>query len=143
MATAAHHAAIRASITAIANGAGGTEINGINNVDVGQSSELLDTTSFDVGQYRTRILGLRDATLTLSGDYIENDPGQNILEANFNSATNLFIAFFPVRTATPTTDIGFTGAFVVQDYNLTAAVDGKLEFSMTLMQAGALTVIPP
>lgn len=139
--SAGHVAGLRArSSTAIANASQGSEVKGLINIDFGQNAELLDTTHFDNGQYRQRIIGLRDATLSLSGDFIEDDAGQGILETNFFDDILAYIAYFPVHTGVSGDD-GWTMAVQVQDYTLSASVEGKLEMTMTLMQAGAVTAL--
>lgn len=139
--TAGHRASITANSVAITTSDNGTEVCGIKSIDFGQNAELLDVTSFCDEQYRKRILGLRDATLSLSGDFNPTDAGQAFIRANFDSGTDLFIAYYPVFTDTAATDFGFTAKFQVQDYNVTSAVDGLTEVSFTLMQAGDVSLL--
>ena len=133
MALAAHAAAIRIATTDVT----GNEIDGINNVDWGPSAELLETTDFkDTTAARTRIQGLKDLSLTLSGDHEAGDTnGQVVLRDAYTNGTTVFVRWLPNGT------VGFKCEMHVQEFKISGAFDGKVEFSATLVGAGAIGTV--
>jgi predicted secreted protein len=115
-----------AKITCADTDASGDEIDGIKNVEWSVNGEMLDTTDLmDTTTVHTRILGLRDLTVTLSGDYEASDTGQARLVTNFAAGTTTWMRWLPNGSA------GFKASFKIQDYSISAAFDGTVEFSCT------------
>ena len=111
----------------------GDEIDGINSIDWGPAADLLETTDFmDTSAARTRILGLKDLSVTVSGDYEASDTGQARLRTNWAAGTTTYVRFLPNGTT------GFKCAMLIQDYKINASFDGKVEFSATLVGNGAI-----
>lgn len=124
MALAGHTTVVRSADT----DAAGDIVDGVNNIEWNYSAELLETTDFADGQDRERALqGLKDVQVTLSGDLETADTGQARLRTNHLSGAVVWLRFLPNGTA------GYKAPFKVQDFNITAAFDGKAEFSCTLM----------
>jgi predicted secreted protein len=114
----------------------GDEIDGINSIDWGPSADLLETTDFaDTTAARTKLLGLKDLQVTVSGDYEASDTGQSRLRTNWAAGTTTYVRFLPNGTA------GFKCAMLVQDFTISASFDGKVEFSATLMGNGAIGTV--
>lgn len=114
----------------------GDEIDGINNIDWGPSADLLETTDFmDTTAARTRLLGLKDLQVTVSGDYEASDTGQARLRTNQAAGTTTYVRFLPNGSA------GFKCAMLVQDFSISASFDGKVEFSATLVGNGAIGTV--
>jgi predicted secreted protein len=75
--------------------------------------------------------GLKDGTLSISGDYESSDVGQTTVMTAFNAGTACYIKVLWNGTA------GHKVQCVVESYDLKAAVDGKVEWSATLQFNGA------
>lgn len=122
MALAGHAAKITCADSDVA----GDEIDGIKNVEFSVNGNMLDTTDFmDTTAVHTRILGLRDLTITMSGDYEASDTGQARLRTNFAAGTTTWVRWLPNGSA------GFKMSGLIQDYKISAGVDGLVEFSCT------------
>lgn len=132
MALAGHAVKVSCADTDVA----GDEIDGINNIDWGPAANLLETTDFaDTTGARTRILGLKDLQVTVSGQYEAADTGQARLRTNWASGASVFVRFLPNGTA------GFKCEMKVQDFKITASFDGVVEFSATLQGTGSIGTV--
>jgi predicted secreted protein len=115
-----------------------TQLDGINNIDWGPAADLLETTDFmDTTAARTRILGLKDLSVTVSGDYEASDTGQSLLRTNWAAGTTTYVTFYP------TAAVGFRCACIVESFSVTASFDGKVEFSCSLQGNGAISAAAP
>ncbi len=112
----------------------GDEIDGIQSVDWGPSADLIETTDFaDATGARTRaVLGLKDLTVTVSGQYEASDTGQARLRTNWAAGTTTYVRFLPNGTA------GFKCAMMIREFSISASYDGAVEFSATLEGTGAI-----
>jgi predicted secreted protein len=116
--------------------ASGDEIDGINNIDWGPAADLLEVTDFaDTTGYRDRILGLKDLSVTLSGDYESGDTGQARLRTNWASGASIFLRFLPNGST------GFKCEMMAESFNISASFDGKVEFSCSLKAVGAIGTV--
>lgn len=116
------------------------EIDGINDLSFGPSREQLDMTDFkDTSGARQRFQGLKDGTISLSGDYEPSDTGQAEIFAAFNGASNLVCWIMILWEGTT----GHHVKCVVESYEISAGVDGKVEFSVELSFTGVPAAITP
>ena len=102
-------------------------IDGINDVSFGPTREQLDMTDFcSTTGSRERFMGLKDGTISLSGDYESADLGWQEIETAFNGASNAtcWIAFVWDGAA------GHHVECVVASFEISASVDGKVEISI-------------
>lgn len=131
MALAGHAVKVSCADTDVA----GDEIDGIKSIDWGPSANLIETTDFaDTSGARTRLAGLKDLSVTLSGDYEASDTGQARLRTNWPS-TGTYVRFLPNGTA------GFKCLMLVQDFKIAGEVDGVVQFSATLVGNGAIGTV--
>ncbi len=132
MALAAHALKVSCADTDVA----GDEIDGIKTVDFSASGTMLDVTDFmDTSAAHARILGLKDLTVTVSGDYESADTGQARLRTNWAAGTTTHFRFLPNGST------GFKCAMIVQDYKIGGELDGIVSFSATLMGNGAIGTV--
>ena len=96
MALAAHPSVLDVSLDDITYG----EIDGINDYTFGLSRDVLETTDFmDTSGAHTRILGLQDIPVSISGDAEFSDTnGQNVLRAAFVSGATVYFRVRPDGT---------------------------------------------
>ena len=131
MAIAAHPGAIHAAATDTTG-----EMDGVKNYELSINGELLDTTDFkDTTGAHSRILGLQDVTVSLSGDYESGDTPQALLVTSLQSGATVYIRIFPNGSA------GFKCACKVQDFKITGEVAGIVQFSCTLLATGAIAAV--
>lgn len=113
-----------------------TEVDGIMNIDWGPSADLIETTDFkDTTAAKSRIHGLHDLQVTVSGQYESGDAPQALIRTSFTSGATLYVQFLPDGTN------GFKCATIVQDFKLNATVEGAVEFSATLVGNGAISTV--
>lgn len=128
MALAGHPTVVYAK-SSVAAPSGSDEIDGINNVSYGPTGNLLDTTDFkDTSGFITKLLGLKDGTISLSGDYEASDAPQALLRSSWDSGASVWITIH----FNPSGGAGVKGFQVeckVESWEVNAAVDGKVEFS--------------
>jgi len=135
MAQAAHTLAVNVSATL---GGSYAAIDGLNDASLQRAIDLLETTDYaDTTGQKTRIPGLGDATISLSGDREQSDTnGQNIVRAAAFSKGSIGVQFLPDGTN------GQKALFYVQDYRESGPVADKVSFSFTLQKTGAFTAVP-
>lgn len=135
-ATAAHTAALYAKSTS-GSVSGSDEIDGINSVSVSQELTELETTDFkDTSSFKTRIAGLKDGSIEISGDFEPADAPQNLVRSSFLSGATIYITY--LRDGTN----GARFPALVTSIKEDGAVDGKAQFSATLKLNGAPTALP-
>jgi predicted secreted protein len=114
----------------------GDEIDGIQSIDWGEAIELLDTTdTMDTSAAHTRIMGLKDLKVSLSGDYESADTGQARLVTNGRAGTTTYVRFLPNGSA------GFKCACKIENLKVAASFDGKVTFSCDLVGTGAVGTV--
>ena len=117
-----------------ATGASATfsSVDGVKNFSVSDSRNLLDVTDFADSDIHARIAGLRDFSLTLSGDAELLDTGYRNLRAAYDASTAAFIGIMPFGNNTA----AFTYKVMVESIELSAGVDGTVEISISTMANG-------
>jgi len=110
-----------------------TEIDGINDVSFGNQRDMLMTTDFkDTTGAKTRIAGLKDGTVTISGDLELGDTnGQNKVRAKYDDGAACWISvkFDPGASAGSR---GFKVQGIVENSEIKTVVDGKNEWSASI-----------
>lgn len=116
---------------------GANEIDGITSVDFGPAQDLLETTDFaDSTGARTRIQGLKDLDVSLSGQYEASDTGQALLRTVWASGATVYMRFLWDGTN------GLKSTFKVESYKINASFDGVVEFSCALKAVSAIVAHP-
>jgi predicted secreted protein len=126
-----------------ATGASATysDMDGVREFSLSDSDDLLDTTDFleaNSDRVRSRIAGLRDATLSLSGDLEITDAGFQKARAAKRAGDP---AVFQVWFNTGTSSVGFALVTRVESIEYSGGVEGKLEVSINASVDG--TIIDP
>lgn len=130
MAFAAHASKIEVST----DGSTWYEVDGINDASFEVTRDILDTTDFkDTSGAKTRIMGLQDTKISMSGDYEDTDTnGQNTIRSRFLAGTSIHIGF----------KLDGTDGYKVETYcskfSTKASVDGKVEFDAEFVSIGAV-----
>lgn len=104
-----------------------TEMDGITSVSFGPNRDMLETTKFNnVNANRSRMAGLKDGTIQISGQYIGNDTAQTALRTAWSNGSDFYCQILWD---------GLTGHEVrcaVESYEISADVGGLVEFTATL-----------
>lgn len=112
------------------------EMDGITSVSFGPNRDMLETTDFkDTTGARTRLAGLKDGTIQISGQYEGADTAQAALRTAFGSGGDFYLQILWD---------GATGNEVkclVENYEISADVGGLVEFTATLQFNGVPSVI--
>lgn len=108
-------------------------IEGING-SMNLARDVLDDTDFTSTGWRSKALGLKDYTTTISANYNTGNTAFTTLRAAFLAGTSLDFQYLPNGTA------GFTGRVVVATFGLSGDVGGLESVDITLESDGtALT----
>jgi predicted secreted protein len=134
MALAAHPSVLDVSTDDITY----NEVDGINDYTFGLSRDVLETTDFkDTSGAHTRILGLQDIPVSISGDFEGGDTnGQNVIRAAFVSGATIYFRLRPDGTN------GYKVQCKVSTFEISAGVADKVEFSCELVSTSAVTAVP-
>lgn len=136
MALAGHPVLVYAKATnAVA--VSGDEVDGINSVSYSPSLDLLDVTDFkDSTGTKLKLGGLKDGSVSLSGDLEMTDAPQGLLRTAAGDGSSVWMTmhFNPSGAASSK---GFQVECKVESFEISASVDGKVEFSASLSFTGA------
>lgn len=109
-----------------------TEVDGVNDLSFGPNRAMLMTTDFkDTSGAQTRMAGLKDGTIQISGDAEFADAPQNLIRTQEDNGGDLFVRIYWDGIA------GHKVKCIVESYQVNGGVDGKVEFSATLQFNGA------
>lgn len=119
------------SLVTCATGASATyaSMNGIKDLSISDSRDLLDITDFADGNVHARLAALRDISVSLSGDFEPADTGYLNLRSSYTTGVPLALQLFSSAVATTS---GFAYLMLVESIDVSGAVDGKLEVSVSL-----------
>ncbi len=109
-------------------------IGGINNVSLSDGRANIDVTTFGAKNIE-RIAGLLDHPVTVSGFFEANDPGQQAIRDNYLNGTDLWIQILPDGTN------GFEVKVLVSSFEISASVDGAVEFNAELESTGGVSEV--
>lgn len=141
MALAGHPVKIFAK-SAVTSPSGSDEVDGLNSVEYGPTVDLLDVTDFkDTTGFKLKLAGLKDGTVSLSGDFEGADAPQALLRSSWSSGSSVWCTFHFDPSAAAGSR-GFQVECKVENYNISASVDGKVEFSCSLQFTAAPVVDP-
>ena len=115
----------------------GDEVDGINNYSFGPKMDLLETTDFkDTTGAKTKIAGLLDGTISLSGMAEMSDAPQNLLRSSWLSGASVWCTIH----WNPSGGAGTKGYQVeckVESWESSGEVAGLANFSVSLSFTGA------
>lgn len=136
MALAGHPVLVYAKATNAA-AVSGDEVDGINSVSYSPSLDLLDVTDFkDTTGTKLKLAGLKDGSVSLSGDLEMADAPQALLRTAGGDGSSVWITihFNPSGAASSK---GFQVECKVESFEISASVDGKVEFTASLQFTAA------
>ena len=120
---------------------GTDEVDGINNVSYSPSVDLLDTTDFkDTTGFKTKLAALKDGAISISGDFEPSDTPQQLVPTSWSSGASVWatLHFNPSGSAGTK---GFQVECKVENFEISAAHDGKVEFTASLAFTAAPTAV--
>lgn len=127
MAFAGHNSVVSA---ATGSAATYTAIDGIKQFSISDGRTLLDITDFSDIDIVARLYGLRDFSVSVSGDYEPTGTGWANLQHQYLSGSPLFVKVLPTSTT------GFHYELLVESFSISASVDGSAEVSAVLQANG-------
>lgn len=117
---------------------GANEVAELTNITNAFTGDTLDVTTFDSDGVREFIAGLRSGTMDLTGFYDPTDTnGQVALVGALLGGTAITLPKFLMDGTN-----GFSGAEgIISSANVTAAVDGTVDFTCTIQLSGTIAVV--
>lgn len=132
MTLAAHPMTISGATT----DAGYAEIDGLNDFSFGPTRDVLETTDFaDTTTAHTRMLGLKDGAISISGDYESTDAAQALLATQWGNGGAYWLKVLWNGST------GHKVQCIVENFTIKGSVAGKVEFSASLKMNGAFTAV--
>jgi predicted secreted protein len=131
MANAAHIGLIYVKTSSPAD----VEIDGVKQIDPKLMRIILETTDFKGGAFRTRITGLKDSNISMSGDFEDADTAFTTVRTAFLAGTTVFVRWLPDGSN------GFESEYVVEELSLPGQVEQTAGSSMTFRGTGDITWI--
>lgn len=133
MALAAHAMVISCSTDDITY----NEVDGLNDFSFGPNRTMLETTDFkDTSGAKTRMSGLKDGSISMSGDYESGDTnGQNIIRTGFDNGTTVYIRVLWNGTT------GHKVAAIVESHEIKGSVDDKVTWTASIQFNGAPSAV--
>lgn len=108
------------------------EVDNINNVSFGPSRNMLDITSFkDTTGAKLFMAGLSSGKISLKGDYNGADAPQAQIRTQFLSGGALYVQMH-FDTGAAAGSKGYKVKTIVESFDVSVGVDGKVEFSCSL-----------
>lgn len=125
------------AVISVATGASATYsiINGITQFSIGEPRDMLDITDFADSNLKRKIAGLKDVTISMSGDLEIADTAYLNLRACFDAGTAAIVRVLPDGTN------GKAYAMLVSNIERSASVDGKIEVSISAEHEGTIDPI--
>lgn len=119
---------------------GTDEVDGINNVTYSPNVDLLDVTDFkDTSAAKLKLAGLKDGTISISGDLEMSDAPQALIRTNAGDGVSGW-ASCHFNPSGATGSKGFIVECKVESFEISASVDGKVEFTASLSFTGSPAV---
>lgn len=133
-------AGYKSGVSLSTNGTTWTELDGIKSFTFTMDRVVLDITDFKTaGIDREKIMGLRDASFQISGDFVGGDAGQEIfLDAQDDTSDNPALYIKIMFDAT----YGVSCKITCESSEIGAEVEGLVTFSASGTQNGTFTRIP-
>ena len=112
-----------------------TTIAGQRNATLSLSSDSIDTTAKDTGDWRTFLAGLKSWTLSCDGLYVDGDPALEELQSKFESGTAVAVTIAESCAAWTA-----TGNAVITSLDYDASLEDVMTVSAEFQGTGALTI---
>ncbi len=115
-----------------------TAFDGISDLTISDSSDLLEITDFTDSRLRRRIAGMRDISISLSGDVETGSVAYTNARAVYEAGNPLVVRTI-VTTSGGTSGMAFS--MLISSFERSATVDGKVEISLSLEHEGTFDPI--
>lgn len=115
---------------------GTDELDGAKDCSIDRSRDELETTDFKDGDTKTKIMGLKDTSGSISGDWEPSDTKQTILRTAFDNGTLVYVTVLHDGTN------GYTYPMYVTNISEGGGVGDLVSAEFQLSQSGAPTVRP-
>lgn len=135
MSTAAHTRKIYVKSTNAAPSAG-DELDGAKDFSFSSTRDVLDTTDSKDGDNRTKMLGLKDGSGSIGGDWEPGDSIQTILRTAHSAGTTVYVTDLPDGTN------GHTWPVLVESIEVGGGVGDLVSSTFNLTQNGAAIARP-
>jgi hypothetical protein len=132
MPSAAHTGVVKIGASATPT----VEADGIKSTDWPLGRDVLETTDFKDGAFKTKILGLLGFDITLSGDFEPSDASQTLLRASLLDGATVYVQNLFDGTN------GYEAGFKVSSFKVTPDVAGIPQMTCTLTSTTNVTVLP-
>lgn len=140
MTVAAHKIRVYAKASS-ASVVSGDLVDGINDASYEEMATMLDSTDFKSASsatWKTKLKGLDDGKIDISGDFESSDAPQVLIRSSRRSGADVYITVLVDPSATSGSQ-GFKVPCQVENYSAKGGVDGKVEVSYSLVFNGAPT----
>lgn len=127
---------LRVSVAVLIAGAYGV-VAGIKNASLKRSGAIIDVTTLTDTEL-VKIMGMRDSSLTLTGNFEVDAGGQALIRTAFQNDTALFAKFQP--DGGTTAGINSTVEVKVADYSVSGDTGSEVSVSIELQGTGAVTI---
>lgn len=111
-----------------------TPIAGQRNATLSLSSDTIDTTAKDTGDWRTFLAGLKSWTLSCDGIYTTSDSGILALENAFMNGTVINVKL------AKGTEWSATGQAIITSLDYDASLEDAMTISIEMQGTGAITI---
>lgn len=112
------------------------ELDGAKDFSFTRSRDVLDTTDFKDGDQRTKLLGLKDGSGNISGDWETADAKQALLLSSHDSGALVYVTILDDGTN------GFTYPCLVESVETGGGVGDLVSRTFNITQAGAAITRP-
>lgn len=135
MSNAAHLRKLYVKASSAAPSAG-DELDGAIEFSFSTTRDVLDTTNFKGGADRTKMLGLKDGSGSIGGDWLPSDTIQTLLRTAHGDGSTVYVTDLPDGTN------GFTFPVLVESVEVGGAVADKVNATFGITQNGAAIARP-
>jgi hypothetical protein len=109
------------------------QVVGAKDITISANGDVLDTTAFSDGSYRTKLVGLIDGSMSFSGNF-EAGTGEGTASdflAKLPAGTQTWF-FIGYTTTSAAAKVGLVATGFIESFEITGAVDGLVEYSCSV-----------
>lgn len=119
---------------------GTDQIDDLTDVTVSFPRDMLESTNFKSAGWKTRVAGLQDSSVDVSGHFNAGDAPQALLRSSKTSGATVYLTLLADPSATSGSQ-GWRVPMLVSEFTAKAAVNGLVEFTAKLSGNGAPTAV--
>lgn len=122
---------------AINTGGGYIDVAGIKTIEMKVDQSTVDVTDHDSGQWEEFIVGRKNITFSVSGNYNEDDAGQELVLATGLFAGTIVLCRFRAQTGTGFKE--YFGSAIIKNVSDSSPNDAVNELSFDVQMTGTIT----